>query len=251
MERARLFETVIRRAGALARLALSRQTDPVRISDTTRMLRTLTPPAIAVATILTALTRAGGDGGLAVAGLVTVVGPCVGALLMFSRMADPGGRTAMLLHVALAIVLGLGWSMLTSALSAPGGGAVLAACLQVALVSVGVVLYAGLPVAFAAFSLGPLASLFRHLTQAGNPPAMTAALIAGYLGIMLMSLLERGRVARAGREAARRLGVVEADRLRAENAMSEELVRRREQERLAIADAERQAAEQAARVRRD
>ncbi|WP_141243911.1 methyl-accepting chemotaxis protein [Sphingomonas lenta] len=245
-------ERAVARARLYSQFLFARQADHDQVIEAATILNLLLPLTVFVIAVLCVVFRHEPTAARAVSGFLIIMTAACVSIWTRRRLPEWRVRIAYAFHTALAGALGVGWCLLTTAVAASGDPAatMLASCIEVALASVGVVLYAGLPLGFLAFSAAPLAGLFYHMVRTGLPPALAAVLIMGFVVILLASLLERGRMVVLGRDAARRLGEAEAERARAEAERTEQDTRRREEERRAVAAAERQAAEEAERTRR-
>lgn len=240
------------RARLYAAFLFNRHTDHDQVVEAATMLNFLLPLTVFTTGILCVVFRHEATAGRAVMGFMMIMAAACFSIATRRRLRGWRVGTAYAFHTGIAAVLGIGWCLLTTAVAAAGTAApmLLAACIEVALASVGVVLYAGLPLGFLAFSAAPLAALFYHMVRTGVPPALAGVLIIGFMVILMVSLLERGRMVIVGRDTARRLGEAEAERARGEAERAEQDRCRREDERRAVAAAERQAAEEAERARR-
>lgn len=159
-----------------------------QIDATTRMVRWVAKLSAITTVVVAATFWSTSFTPVLVAGGVWITTSCTFALLSWPRqaVADATSEIARK-HLFYALIHGLGWMMLTSAMMAQADveTAMFVTCLQIGLVAAGFVLYLNLPVAFLAFCI-PVASSFAVIFLRMQGRTLVAVPLVMILFFMLM-----------------------------------------------------------------
>ncbi len=236
--------------------------DPVRrrvfaqqVDAATRSLKSLVIPAVFIELSLFWLFRDVPLAGLLGGGTMTAVVGGLIAWFMLPDNVDPASpRMSARMHTAIAFVLGGGWAMIGTGLaSSPDPSIVyLAVALQLALVSIGMILYLNLPVAFLAFSgMAALGLVVNLGTSSTNGTWIAIPFVLYFVHILAQTTVQQMRLFAEHALGSDRLLAAEAREREEERAKAEALMaqarreaeandanqRRRHEEMVALAQA--------------
>ncbi|WP_267397002.1 MULTISPECIES: methyl-accepting chemotaxis protein [unclassified Sphingomonas] len=159
-----------------------------QIDATTRMVRWVAKLSALTTIALAAVFWSTSFKPVLFAGGAWITASCTWAHIAWPYQATAGATSDVARkHFFYALIHGLGWMMLTSAMMAQANveTAMFVTCLQIGLVAVGFVLYLNLPVAFLAFSI-PVASSFAVIFSSMQGRTLVAVPLIMILFVMLM-----------------------------------------------------------------